>query len=77
MKFDVHHKARGTLAFSLICMSGTQEANAQSALRLVGLNPEDFEVKDAADPKPSDYLDRFGEEWYVDSDSFKSKDAAA
>jgi hypothetical protein len=32
----------------------------------------DLEVSVAADPAVSDHLERFGEEWYVDSDEVKA-----
>nr|WP_250808311.1 hypothetical protein [Neorhizobium tomejilense] len=73
MKLDVYSKALGRIVFSIldrdIEIGGKNVAN--SAM-LYGIDPADLEVSVAADPAVSDHLERFGEEWYVDSDEVKA-----
>jgi hypothetical protein len=73
MKCDVHSKRLGTHVFSNV--SPNQEVGrrrARNEALLCGIDPEDMDIVPAADPSVSRHLDRFGEEWYVDSDELRA-----
>ncbi|MCS4090191.1 hypothetical protein [Rhizobium sp. BK176] len=45
---------------------------ARNEAMLCSIDPEDIDVRDAADPAVSAELDRFGVEWFVDSETVKA-----
>jgi hypothetical protein len=73
MKCDVFSKALGRHVFS---MTGpvfeTTRLRARNEAMLCSIDPDDMDVREAADPKVSAELDRFGIEWLVDSDLVKA-----
>jgi hypothetical protein len=73
MKADVHSRGLGVKVFS--CLStdlGSATANARNSASLCGIDPDDLEVVPAVDGTVSPALDRFGEEWFVDSEEVRA-----
>lgn len=69
MKADVHSKALGMVVFSNLSPDlYTALLRARQSANLCGIDPDDIEVTPAADATISRELNRYGEQWYVDSD---------
>lgn len=69
MKYSASSKALGKVAFNLLSQSmETAVANARNSASLCGIDPDDLRIEEAADQNVSGHLDRYGEEWLVDSD---------
>ena len=78
MKYDISSVALGRVVFSRLDQTlETAIANSHRMARLTGIDPDDLEVKVAENQSVSKELDRFGEEWYVDSDKIAAASAQA
>ena len=73
MKCDVHSKALGKHVFSNLSPNlEVGRLRARNEALLCGIDPDDLDVVTSADPRVSVHLERFGEEWYINSDELKS-----
>ncbi|MBY3432879.1 hypothetical protein HFN89_01645 [Rhizobium laguerreae] len=73
MKCDVHSKALNRHVFSLLGPGlETSLLRARNEAILCSIDPEDLDVQEAADPDVSAELDRFGVEWFVDSEAVQA-----
>ena len=73
MKLDVYSKALGKHVFSNLSPNlEVGRLRARNEAMLCGIDPDDLDVVAAADPGVSAHLERFGEEWLVDSDMVKA-----
>ena len=73
MKCDVYSKALGRHIFSNLSPSlEVGRLRARNDAMLCGIDPDDLEVVAAADAGVSAQLERFGEEWLVDSETVKA-----
>ena len=69
MKYETWSKALGQRVFSRLDQTvETAVANSRNLAQLTGIDPDDLDVRVAPDQSISKELDRYGEEWHVDSD---------
>lgn len=68
MKFSVTSEAMGKVIFNRLDQTvETALANARNSAALCGIDPDDIRVEEASDQQVSRHLERYGEEWLVDS----------
>lgn len=73
LKLDVESKSLKKIVCSLLGPSEEVGVKRmENSALLYGIDFDDLVIKKAANQQVSSHLDRYGEEWYVDSDEVKA-----